>query len=59
MENQLYFYVASLIGKYIYIWIKSFPKHIFVNSASKATSDLLVHENKCTKWKQSKISEIT
>ncbi len=37
---------------------KNSPKHNFVNSASKATSDLLVHENKCTKLKQSEISEI-
>jgi hypothetical protein len=34
-------------------------KHSFVGSASEATSELLIHENKCTKRKQSKVSEIT
>jgi hypothetical protein len=34
-------------------------KHSFLGSASEATSDLLIHKNKCAKRKQFKISEIT
>jgi hypothetical protein len=60
MEIQLYLFVASIIGKKkkSKIWIKSFPKLNFVNFASEATSDLLLHENKCKKRKQCEISEI-
>jgi hypothetical protein len=50
MENQLYLYVASISGKKNKKYeSKALQKHNFVSSASKATSDLLVHKNKCTK----------
>jgi len=55
MEDQLYLYVASIIGKKIQKYeSKAFQNRKFVSFASKATSDLFVHQKKCTKQKKMK-----
>ncbi len=50
MGNQLYLYVASVTEKKNQNFeSKAFQNKNFGGFVSKATSDLLVHENKCTK----------